>query len=176
MVMRKGWNYKTNQDYYLKRDRAFLSLMFLSGLRVSEVLRIREDQFDLESDLEFVIVRDVQISKRKVRTIQREGVPKIDVALPLSGELSLFTKLVLDYLSVCESERLFTFGPARALVITKATTGKWNHYFRSQRLSHLINLIRSTDATAKIVGIKNPGTIAHYYKGTWREFREELSR
>jgi hypothetical protein len=55
-------------------------------------------------------------------------------------------------------------------------TGKWCHYCRSQKISDTINRIRSSDATSKILGIKNPQTISHYYKGTWEDFKEELKK
>jgi len=174
-IMGKGWNYKTQPDYYNARDRAFLSLMFVSGLRVCEVLSIRKDQFDF-TDADFIIVKDVEIKKRKAKTIARKGRPKIDVVLPLEGELVDFTALVEQYYRICESERLFPFGTKRAWAITKTITGKWNHYFRSQRISDMMNRqgIPSSDKVAKIVGIDNPQTISHYYKGTWKEAREEL--
>lgn len=175
LIMKGTWQYKTQLDYYRARDRAFLSLMFESGLRVCEVIAIRKDQFDF-SDSQFIIIKDVEIKKRKAKTIQREGIPKIDVVLPLEGELADFTALVETYYRVCETERLFPFGTKRAWAITKHITGKWNHYFRSQRISDMMNRqdIPSSDRVAKIVGIKNPQTIAHYYKGSWKEAREEL--
>ena len=55
-------------------------------------------------------------------------------------------------------------------------TGKWCHYFRSQRLSHIVNELKSALTTAKVFGIKNPQTIAHYYKTEWEIHKEALKR
>lgn len=163
--------------YYHKRDQAFLSLMYVAGLRVNEVLRILKSQFDFESNPKFIIIKDVEISKRKKKLIKTKGVPKIDVWLPLEGELAPFTILVEQYYRISETDRLFPFGTKRAWAITKHITGKWCHYFRAQRISDLINRqkVRLLPA-AKIVGIKDPTTIAHYDKGTPEEHQKELSR
>ena len=45
---------------------------------------------------------------------------------------------------------------------------------RAQSLSYQVNLLRSTVAVAKQRGIENPATLAHYYRGDWRQFKEEL--
>lgn len=41
----EGWGYKTNKDFYLKRDRALLSLLYVLALRISEALRLTQEQF-----------------------------------------------------------------------------------------------------------------------------------
>lgn len=175
----KTWPYKRDKAFYVKRDRGLVSLLYLSGLRINEVLRIKKSQFSYE-DPDFVVIEDVKISKRKKRTIQTEGIPVIDVPLPLAVEdrggefqLGYFTEVILSYVDVAE-EDLFKISTARAWAIVKHMTGKWCHYFRSQRISHLINKLRSDVITAKIVGIKSPATISHYYKGEWRAHRDEL--
>jgi len=166
------WAYKRKKEFYEKRDRALLCLLYMLGCRINELLMLRKSQFDF-SDPEFIIIRNFRISKRKRRTIQREGVPQVDLPLPREGRLSKFTKTILDYYDVAE-ERMFNIGRVRAWQIVKYMTGKWCHYFRSQRLSYLVNTLRSATATAKIMGIKNPQTITHYYKGEWQLFRKEL--
>jgi len=96
--------------------------------------------------------------------------------MPRVGSLSKFTDIILDYYEACTSDRLFSFNRQRAWQIVNHMTGKWCHYFRSQKISDTINRIRSSDATSKILGIKNPQTISHYYKGTWEDFKEELKK
>lgn len=173
IVTARPWPYRRRVEHHQKRDRALLALLYLSGLRISEALRIKKSQFDLACDPDFVVVRDVKISKRKKKTIQREGQPMIDVPLPKTGRFSRFTDLILDYLQVAD-EDVFKIGSQRAWAIVKHMTGRWNHYFRSQRISWLVNRLRSDVIAARIVGIKNPQTIAHYYKGEWRAHRDEL--
>lgn len=167
------WPYLTNKPFYEKRDKALLALLYLTTGRINEVLKITKGQFDFEADPEFVVIKDFEISKRKEATIKREGVPKVDLPLPKVGTLSKFTDLVLDYYEI-SSEEMFRIGRVRAWAIVKYMTGKWCHFFRSQKLSYLVNLFHSALVTSKIVGIKNPQTIAHYYKTAWEEHRDKL--
>jgi integrase len=169
------WKYRINKEFYEKRDRAFLALLYLLGSRACEIVRIKKSQFNFD-DPNFIVIKDFEIHKRKKKTIQRKGVPKIDFPLPKSGSLGQFTSLVLEYYKDCKDERLFSFNTRRAWQIVNHMTGLWCHYFRSQRISYMINQIRSSDATAKIMGIENPQTISHYYKGTWREYEDELKK
>jgi len=169
------WPYKKDKELYAKRDRALISILYLMGCRVNEVLRLTKSQFDFDSDPDFIIVKDFQISKRKQKTLKREGIPKLDVPLPKIGTFAKFTKIFLEYYDEAP-EKLFKIGRKRAWAITNYMTGKWCHYFRSQRLSHLVNLFRSALLTSRLMGIKNPQTISHYYKTIWKEHREELKK
>ena len=58
--------------------------------------------------------------------------------------------------------------------IVKQLTGEWCHWFRSQRISYLVNKLRSAEIAGKLVGIKAPATISGYYKTQWRQHKEEL--
>jgi len=176
IVNGERWLYKSKMDYYAARDRAFIALLYLTKGRVSEVCKVRKDQFDFgESD--FVLIRDFEIHKRKKKTLQAEGVPKRDIPLPLTGALEKFTKMVLNYYDLCETKRLFTFGRRHALRIVKYVTGKWCHYFRSQGFSDIINRQKvGVFSVARIYGVKNPSTLTHYDKGEWEEHRKELKR
>lgn len=171
------WMYKRNLSFFAKRDRALLSLLYLTGGRINEVLRLRKSQFSFD-DPEFIVIKDYEISKRKKQTIQKEGIPKIDFPLPRVGTFQPFTELVLDYLELTHQfkDKLFRFGRCRAWVLVKYMTGFWCHYFRSQKLSYAVNLFKSALITAKIHGIKSPQTIAHYYKTEWTLHREELKK
>ncbi len=60
------------------------------------------------------------------------------------------------------------------MAILKQMTDEWCHWFRSQRISYLINKLRSAEIAAKLVGVKAPQTIAHCYKGEWKAHKEEL--
>ena len=170
------WSYKTNTYFYFKRDRALVSLLYLTGGRINEVLNLRKSQFDFKEDPEFIVIKDFEISKRNKQTIQKEGIPKIDIPLPRVGTFERFTDLVTDYLDILSKDKLFNIGRCRAWSIVNCMTGKWCHYFRSQKISYMVNLLRSALITAKIHGVKNPQTIAHYYKTEWRLHREELKK
>jgi len=171
-----AWNYKRNREVYEKRDRALVALLYLLGCRVNEVLKLRKSQFDFEGKYPyFVVIHDFEISKRKEKTIKAKGIPKKDFPLPLVGKLAPFTDMVVEYYN-CSEEEMFKIGRQRAWAIVKHMTGKWCHYFRSQRLSYLVNLLRSSTITAKIMGIENSMTIDHYYKTEWEEHEEALRK
>ena len=58
------WNYKTNWDFYQARDKALMSLLFLTAGRISEVLSLTKEQFDSEADKNFIIIRNMLLVKR----------------------------------------------------------------------------------------------------------------
>jgi len=153
-----AWDYRTRQDLYEVRDRAFMALMYLSTCRVSELCRARlragykdsvtSEQFHVEGNL--LKFRDAIILKRReivngdwsyIRKI--ENYPRrIEIPLPLDGGLSRFTKLILNYLDTLdEGEELFRFQRGRAHQIVKHTTGEMNHYFRDMGLKLYARLL-----------------------------------
>ena len=175
----KPWPYKRTPKYYRARDRALTSFIYLMGCRVGESLKVNRDQIDLKEDSDFILVKDFQISKRKEKTLKAEGIPRIDFGLPRSGSFSPFTNMVLKWieLSPYVTKKLFPgIGRITAWRRIEHLTGKWPHWFRAQRLSYLMNLIKSETIVAKMLGIKNPGTITHYYKGEWGMWRSTLQR
>jgi len=87
----------------------------------------------------------------------------------------LASLVMAHYRNVDAGDPLFDMSRQRAWQIIKYMTGKWCHYFRSQRISFLVNKIRSTAAVAGMLGIKKSSTIDHYYKGGWNQFRTELA-
>jgi len=101
----EGWPYKINREFFLKRDRALVSLLYLGGLRVSEALRIKKNQFVEKKN--YILIRSVELSKSRVKGRPRR-VRFRDVRLPLKGERALLTQLVLEYIKhLNEDDRLF---------------------------------------------------------------------
>jgi len=95
-----GWNYKTNTERFLMRDRALVSILYVGELRVSEALRLVKNQFE-ERDCLFV--KAILLSKRKPGKIAYR-----DARLPLIGERAKFTELISQYLETLDNDdRLF---------------------------------------------------------------------
>ena len=182
IIRSSKWPYRTKRDFYHARDLALASLLFLSSGRVNEVLRLTKDQFkEYEPDPDILLLRSFYVSKRK----QGHDHPSLDIPLPRVGASSPLTANVEAYLEMLGSEdKLFKFSRARAWAIIRHITkrpgasspGMWCHWFRAQSLSHQVNLIRSTIAVAKQRGVANPATLAHYYTGDWKLFKDELKR
>lgn len=189
-----GWfNAKGSQygrDKYHSRDKAFMALMFLTSGRLNQILRLKKSQFKEMyefkkyakiADSDILLIDQFGVSKRK----KGKRHPILELPLPRTGEFAPFTRLVEDYLEYLdEDNKLFTFGESRAWVIVNYVTGaydkegnlvgKWNHWFRAQSLSYLVNLLGSATRVAKQRGVENPTTIAHYYRGEWTIDKERL--
>ena len=152
-----------------RRDYALLSFLALTGMRVSEALSIWKRQVNLE-DSGWVEIRNVKILKRRKEPILK------DFGIPREGVLKPLTDLFLAHYSTLKGNnmRVFNINRTTAWRITMFMTGKWCHFFRSQRISFLVNRFRSTVIASDMQGIKSPSTIAHYYKGGWSHFKEDL--
>jgi len=176
LITSKAYPYAWDRAFYQTRDRALLALLYLTGGRISEVLRLRKSQFDFV-DPNFIIIKDMIVVKRKKSVVTREGYPIREVALPLKGRLAAFTELVVKYLDLLdEDEKLFKFTRQRAWQIVYYITGKWNHYFRSQAESYLGRYVFRRDPVglAEYMGIKNMQTLREYVKTSWLDYKREL--
>jgi len=177
LICGKAYPYAWSRFFYQTRDRALLALLYLTGGRISEVLRLRKSQFDFDLDPNFVVIRDMVVVKRKKSIVAKEGYPIREVALPLKGRLAAFTRLVIKYLELLdEDEKLFKFTRQRAWQIVYYITGKWNHYFRSQAESYLGRYVFRRDPVglAEYMGIKNVQTLREYVKTSWEDYKREL--
>jgi len=185
---------KTVEPYYEYepwkriRDRALLALLALTGCRISELLSVLKSQVEIQD--EWVIIRNILTLKRWKRKYERyldaEGIQRkrciwkerehilVDKPLPRKGILACLTNIFLEYYDIAKKGPLFDISRGRAWQIVNRLTGKWCHYFRSQRISFLVNSIRSDVRVGKMMGIKNVQTLAHYDKGSWEGFKEEL--
>ena len=54
-----------------------------------------------------------RISKRKASTLAREGIPRIEIPLPITGSLAKFTELVMSYYDIAQEE-MFSISRYRA--------------------------------------------------------------
>ena len=99
LMKSSGWLYKTNQTFYLTRDRALVALLYLGDFRIEEVLPLTTE--NLEDMKSYYWVKDVLVGKKK-------HVEYREAKLPLIGERKVFTRLVQDYLALLkDGERLF---------------------------------------------------------------------
>ena len=170
------------------RDRALLALLALTGCRISELLSILKSQVDIQD--EWVIIRNILTLKRWKRKYERyldaEGIQRkrciwkerehilIDKPLPREGVLSCLTNIFLEYYDISKKGPLFDISRGRAWQIVNKLTGKWCHYFRSQRISYLIRRIKNSVDVADLMGIKSLQTLSLYYKGGWEHLKDEL--
>ena len=174
----RPWPYRRNPEYYITRDKGLMAFIYMMGCRINEAGKVLKDQIDFEDPdyPRFIVVKDFKISKRKKKTIRAEGIPRIDFGLPRSGRFSPFTDLFLEWYDLTPGPEIFKISRVRSWQIIEHHTGKWCHWFRSQRFSWMINRLRSVVIVANMFGVKNPATIMHYYKGSWAEHRDEINQ
>ncbi|MDH5203278.1 MAG: hypothetical protein OEW69_08475 [Nitrospirota bacterium] len=175
LITEKAWPYKTNIPYLLCRDRAFLALLYLTAGRISEVLSLIKSQFDLETDPEFVIIRNMLTEKIGPSS---EALPfREEFPLARSGILSQFTQLILEYIPDLEPhQKLFSFSRQRGWQIAEKITGKWPHWFRAQGERLYSKLLeRDVFALKELLNVASVSTLSKYISPPWRESRDKLA-
>lgn len=99
LINSEGWNYKTNRQHYLIRDRSLVAVLYLGDFRAEEVIPLTTNNFQKFSN--HILVKDVVVGKTKKLTYR-------EAKLPLIGERKVFTELILKYLDCLgEDERLY---------------------------------------------------------------------
>jgi len=178
LITARAWPYRTWAPHYQKRDRAFLSLLYIAAGRITEILSLRKSQFDLEADPQFVVIRRMlteKVGSKSRRTPFREEFP-----LPREGPLKPFTELILEYLMDLqeEDEILFPFQRQRGHELVKHITGKWPHWFRAQGERLYADMIAKGRSGVfrmmELLNVAKPETIAQYVKPKWKEYKEEF--
>lgn len=192
-IQRDPWPYKTHIEYYTLRDRALMCLLYLTCARITEVTRgrvrvgmttgITKGQFAYLDD--FIMVRNLPIFKRKF--VQRGGKwssvdsitdypHRIELPLPLKGDLSLFTLEIHNYLQYLrDDEELFKFLRYRGFKIIRRVTGEFPHYFRSMGLKMWLRLF-SNDLVRlqSFSGHRQIQGLARYLSTSWFESRDDI--
>ena len=178
MIEGKSWPYKTNKEFYECRDRALISLLYLTCGRVSEVLSLRKKQFVFDEDPDFIIIKNMIVVKRKKEAKRKRRSIRDEVPLPTTGPLAPFTQFVVEYLNLLTDPKakLFRFGRHRAWQIVRFITGKWCHYFRSQGESWYGKIFSNIFALKDFVGVVDASTLSDYVKTDWRDYRAEILR
>jgi len=182
LIISKSWPYKVGLDFYPVRDRALMALLFLTAGRISEVLSLKMEQFDFQADKNFIIIRNMILVKRlktrKGKPVKHRTAPiRDEVPLPRKGNLSKFTKLVLDYLDLIvePKENLFRFQRHRAWQIVNYVTDQWCHWFRSQAESYYGKYVFNTPfALRDFVGVSDIESLGPYVKTQWRDYENRL--
>lgn len=176
LITSKSWPYKTNREFYEKRDRALMALLYLTCGRISEVLSLTKKQFVYDAEPDFIIIKNMIVVKRKKKAKRKSRAIRDEVPLPLTGPLAPFTHLVLDYLKLVENpeDKLFNFGRNRAFKIVRYVTGQWPHWFRSQGESWYGKVFSNIFALKDYVGVVSAEVLSDYVKTDWREYRKAL--
>lgn len=168
----EGWHYKTDLEFYKVRDKALISLLYLLALRVSEALRLKRGQFEELNNR--VLVSGIKLSKSKLKDKPRREQYRQENWLPLNGERSKLTDLVLNYLQLLDirmKDRLFKFGRVRAYQIVTTYLDEPCHWLRAYGENYLYD---SWDhdilAVSDYVKV-DPRTLQQYIRGGFRKYK-----
>lgn len=173
-------SYKSNLDFYIKRDRALASIFYIAQLRKSEAHRITKNQFEYDP---FRIV-SVELSKSEKHnkktgeTILRKDAFRKEILIPLNGKLGMFGKLIQEYLDIINNpeKRLFPFSDkaGRDNQILKEMLGlppHWERAFGENMLYELFDY--DLIAVANYVQV-DPRTLAKYIHRTPKRYLKKL--
>jgi len=172
----EGWQYKSfRKDYYVARDRALVSCLYLLAIRISEALRLKKSQFFYEGkrlrvkgiELSKVWYRSKGMTEPKARKdLYREEAYIQFLDLPISKKYQELIEAHLEELE--DDERLFSFGRVRAFQITTALLGIPNHWLRAYGEDFLLGLMNG-DITALSQYIKvDVRTLMRYVRHRWK--------
>jgi len=146
-----GWEYKTRKEFYKVRDRSLICLLYLLAVRVSEVLRLKRDQFILPYEpggrKDAIVIRGIYLSKRRYKDKPRLNQYREEAFLPMEGRRKNLTMLVLNYLQWMDRDAeerrrhgkrprkkagtLFNFKRQRAWQIVVEYIGSTPHWLRA---------------------------------------------
>jgi len=201
IVYGRGWNYKTNREFYLKRDRAMVALLYLLACRISEVLRLKKSQFIIEDDR--VIVRGIRLSKSRTKVCSLCGkkVKKEERKRHLKEEHGIEDANPKDYFKVkrrdqfrqeawlplqgkrakltelvleylkVAPERLFIRDRSQAWKYVTALIGEPPHWLRAYGESYLYDSW-DKDLLAVADYVKvDPRTLQHYIRRAYKKYQ-----
>lgn len=158
---------REQREHYELRDLAYMSLMYASTCRASELCRFKRlDKETKEIEVskggvmkhqfnvgpEFLTFREVIILKRRelnpetkeweaIKTVENYPV-RNEISLPLEGDFSIFTEPILEYLDTLEpNEELFPFMYRRGWQIVSHVTGEMQHYLRDMGIKFYSRLL-----------------------------------
>lgn len=175
-VTSQGWTYKTRQDFYKTRDMAFVAVLYVLAVRISEGVRLTRGQFTVKRNK--IEVRSIKLSKTR-----KNGKPRVRQFRPyafiaLHGSRENLGFLVKNYLDFLDREgakpedRLFKFGTRRGLQIVTATLGVPAHWLRAYGEDFLYDLFRKDLlAVADYVSV-DPRTLSHYLRKGYTKYPE----
>jgi integrase len=170
IVSAPGWNYKENVEFYHIRDRALAALTYLLGGRISEILRLKKSQFIVRRDR--VVVRGIQLSKSRYKNRPRREQFREEAWLPLHGERSNLTELVLNYLQLIgDNDLLFPFTRQRAWQIINSLLGVPCHWLRAYCENYLYdNWGKDILAVSDYIKV-DPRTLQLYIRRSYQKYK-----
>ena len=171
----KGSIYRQPTNKLIARDKALLSLIFLTAGRISEVISLEKKQFKFNREDGFIIIENMKLVKQK-KTHKKAGRSpfRCEVAIPLSGTLKPFTDIFLKYYKICSSVKLFNFSRNWSWKIVECITDMYPHYFRACSENYYYKIFRNPYALRDFVGLSSVEALGTYMKTDWRDYSSKI--
>ena len=175
IVNSEGWDYKSNREKFLIRDRALVAILYLLALRISEALRLRKEQFIFPEESgreDAVIVREIKLSKSRWKDKPRKEQFRQEAFLPLRGPRAKLSRLVMRYLTMLgPQDKLFKFGTSRAWQIVTTMLDVPCHWLRAYGENFLYDVWKH-DLLAVSDYVKvNPRTLSEYIRRSYKKYK-----
>ncbi len=182
-----GWDYllKLVKKCRLERNRALISALFETGGRVSEVLKLKKDNFIVQDP--YIIVKAMPVMKRYKKIeeyIDKEGKKrwmtenkKATRTFPIHLKEPL-CPFLLNYIEKNETKMLFNISRIQAYRIIRGLDAEiFPHWFRAQRASQLaLEYGFDIHDLIDFFNWKNVQTAAHYSHMGWKGLANKMRR
>ena len=111
---------------------ALIAALFETGGRVSEVLQLRPENFDLDSSPDFIVIKDMPLVKRKKKSAITSRTFPIKRSDPLC-------QVLVNWVNKCAPKKpLFLVSRSKVFVMVRSLgEDLYPHWFRAQRASQL---------------------------------------
>jgi site-specific recombinase XerD len=182
-----GWDYllELAEKCKLERDRALISALFETGGRVSEVLKLRKDNFVVQEP--YVIVKAMPVLKRYKKVgeyIDKEArkrwqteKKKAHRTFPIHMKEPLCAS-VLEHVERIKSDNLFQMSRIHVYRIVRALDNAvFPHWFRAQRASQLaLEYGFDVHDLIDFFNWKSLQTAIHYSHMGWKGLANKMKR
>lgn len=183
LIQSVEWPYKSeHREQLVSRDKALVALLILSGLRVSEALKLKRKQFRIYQE---------QILLVNVETV-KHGHTRAEIILPKRGNLARFTTIFEQWLrqipETNEENFIFPAASSASIIfekplsryrvhnIIKTLTGKFPHWFRAVCENIYGKKVFRNNAykLKDFMGLVNLESTTPYIQAAWEEDKDKI--
>jgi len=151
------------------RDRAFISFLYLTGARISEVLATIKDDIDITDD--FIVIELITLKRRRMKNVKRI------IGIPLNKEKDMINCFLRWLKFPSSSNKIFPFSRMTGWNIVNKWLGVYPHILRHTRLTHLVSKHNFTNMDLmEWTGWRNINMTTIYIHLRWQDLAEKLKK